>query len=104
MTCDPPESMVAVRTVGRIGQVALSWRPRMRRRLGPLVRGRSTRADVLVVMEGVVGVVLGLDLGESVVGVVAVGLSGAVGVFVGVEEVDVDAGGAVRLEGLEEPS
>jgi hypothetical protein len=54
------------------------------------------------VVKHVVGVVLGLDLGESPVGVIAVGLSNAAGVVVGVEEVDVDALGAVRFEGTEE--
>ena len=54
-------------------------------------------------VEGVVGVVLGLDLGQSLVDVIAVGLSNAAGVVVGIKEVDVDAPGAVRLEGLEEP-
>src|SRR4029450_590202 len=63
----------------------------------------STRADVLVVVEGVVRVVLGLDLSESPVDVIAVGLSNAAGVVVGIKEVDVDAGGAMRLEGLQEP-
>jgi hypothetical protein len=51
------------------------------------------------VVEGVVGVVRGLDLGESTVGLVAVGLSKPAGGVVGTEEVDVDAGLAVRLEG-----
>jgi hypothetical protein len=55
------------------------------------------------VVEGVVGVVLGLDLGESPVDLIAVGLSNPAGVVVGIKEVDVDAAGAVRLEGFEEP-
>jgi hypothetical protein len=54
------------------------------------------------VVEGVVGVVLGLDLGEPPVRVIAVGLSNAADVVVGVKEVDVDAG-AVGLEGVQEP-
>src|SRR5262245_8465798 len=49
-------------------------------------RCHSTRANVLVVMEDVVGVVLGLDLGESPVRVIAVGLSSAAGVVVGIKE------------------
>ena len=60
----------------------------------------SARRDVLVVVEGVVGVVRGLDLGESPVDLIAVGLSNPAGAVVGVEEVDVDAAGAVRLKGL----
>jgi hypothetical protein len=55
------------------------------------------------VVQGVVGVVLGLDLGQALVDVIAVGLSNAAGVVFGIKEVDVDAPGAVRLEGLEEP-
>jgi hypothetical protein len=69
-----------------------------------VARPCSTRADVLVVVEGVVRVVLGLDLGESPVGVPvdvgAVGLSNAADVVVGIKEIDVDAG-AVGLEGVE---
>src|SRR5262245_31706548 len=65
-------------------------------------RARSAGPDVLVVVEGVVGVVLGLDLGESPVDLIAVGLSNATGVVVGIKEVDVDAASAVRLEGMEE--
>ena len=64
----------------------------------------STGADVLVVVEDVVGVVLGLDLGESPVDVIALGLSNAGAVVVGIKEVDVDAVGAVRLESSEELS
>ena len=63
----------------------------------------SAGLDVLVVVEGVVRVVLGLDFGESPVDLIAVGLSNPAGVVVGIEEVDVDAASAVRLEGLEEP-
>src|SRR5688572_32903540 len=63
----------------------------------------SAGLDVLVVVEGVVRVVLGLDLGESPVDLIAVGLSNPAGVVVGIKEVDVDAASAVRLEGLEEP-
>src|SRR4029450_11217949 len=63
-----------------------------RRRGGP---------DVLVVVEDVVGVVLGLDLGEPAVGVVAVRLADAAGVVVGVEKVHVDTG-TVGLQGGEE--
>ena len=48
-------------------------------------------------LEGVVGVVLGLDRGELPVGVIAVRLSNAAGVIVGIEEVDVDAPCAMRL-------
>lgn len=59
--------------------------------------------NVLVVVEGVVGGVFGLDLGESPVDVIAVRLPNAAAVVVGIEEVDVDASCAVRLEGLEEP-
>ena len=55
-------------------------------------------------VEGVVGVVLGLDLGESLVNVIAVGLSNAAGVVVGIEEVDVAAVAAMRFEGFEEPA
>jgi hypothetical protein len=55
------------------------------------------------VVERVVGVVLGLDLGESPIGLIAVGFSNPAGVTVRIEEVDVDAASAVRLEGLEEP-
>jgi hypothetical protein len=54
------------------------------------------------VVEGVVRVVLGLDRGESPVDLIAVGLSNPAGIVVGIEEVDVDAGGAVWLEGFEE--
>ncbi len=39
----------------------------------------------------------------SAVDVIAVGLSDAAGVVVGIKEVDVDAPGAVGLEGFEEP-
>jgi hypothetical protein len=63
----------------------------------------SPGLDVLVVVEDVVRVVLGLDFGESPVDPIAVCLSNPAGVVVGIEEVDVDAAGAVRLEGLEEP-
>jgi hypothetical protein len=52
--------------------------------------------DVLVVVEGVVRVVLGLDFGESPVDLVAVGLPDPAGVVVGIKEVDVDAASAVR--------
>jgi hypothetical protein len=44
-----------------------------------IVASPLNRADVLVVVERVVGVVLGLDLGESPVDVIAVGLSNATG-------------------------
>src|SRR5919109_770317 len=77
--------------------------PGLRSTASIVARCRSTGADVLVVVEGVVGVVLGLDLGESPVDVIAVGLSNAAGVVVGIKEVDVDAVGAVGLEGPEEP-
>src|SRR4029450_890901 len=63
----------------------------------------SDGLDVLVVVEGVVRVVLGLDFGESPVDLIAVGVSNATRVIVGIKEVDVDAASAVRLEGLEEP-
>src|SRR5262249_34135970 len=56
--------------------------------------------DVLVVVEHIVRVVLGLDVGEPLVGV-AVGFANPAVVVVGVEEVDVDAG-AVGLECVEE--
>jgi hypothetical protein len=62
----------------------------------------SAGADVLVVVEHIVGVVLGLDLGESPVDLIAIRLSHTTGVIVGVEEVDVDALSAVRFEGTEE--
>jgi hypothetical protein len=57
----------------------------------------------LVVVEAVVRVVLGLDFGESPVDLIAVGVSNAAGVVVGIKEVDVDAASAGRLEALEEP-
>src|SRR6202008_461632 len=63
----------------------------------------SLGADVLVVVESVVGIVPGFDFGESPVDAIAVGLANAAIVVVGIQEVDVDAGGAMRLEGLEEP-
>src|SRR5262245_24492234 len=66
--------------------------------------GESAGADVLVVVEGVVRVVLGLDFGESPVDLIAVGLSNPAGVVVRIKEVDVDAASAVRLEGLKEPA
>src|SRR5687768_14253702 len=55
-------------------------------------------------MEGVVGVVLGFDLGEPSVDLVAIGLSNPAGVVVGIEKVDVYTGDAVRLECLEKPT
>jgi hypothetical protein len=61
----------------------------------------SAGLDVVVVVEGVVGVVRGLDFGESAIDVIAVGLSNPAGVVVGIKEVDVDAARAVRFEGLE---
>src|SRR5262245_41615123 len=63
----------------------------------------SAGPDVLVVVEDVVRVVLGLDFGESPIALIAVGLSNPARVVVGIKKVDVDAAGAVRLEGLEEP-
>ena len=45
---------------------------------------QSARADVLVVVKGVVGVVFGLDLGKSTVDAVAVSLANAAGIVVGV--------------------
>src|SRR5262245_16273355 len=55
-------------------------------------------------MKDIVGVVPGLDLGEPAVDLISVRLSNPAGVVVGIEEVDVDAAGAVGLQGLEEPS
>ena len=63
--------------------------------------GRRSRLDVLVVVEHVLGVVLGFHFGEPPVGVIAVGLADAARVVVGVEEVHVDAG-TVGLQGVEE--
>ena len=63
--------------------------------------GRRTGLDVLVVVEHVLGVVLGFHFGEPPVGVIAVGLADAARVVVGVEEVHVDAG-TVGLQGVEE--
>src|SRR5262245_35611840 len=51
----------------------------------------STRADVLIVMEDVVGVVPGLHLHQPVVNGVAVRLADPLGLFVATEEIDVDA-------------
>src|SRR4029450_8392615 len=59
-------------------------------------------ADVLVVVEDVVGVVRGLHVHQLVVNGVAVRLADPVGVFVAAEEVDVDAF-AETAEGGEEP-
>src|SRR5918995_7335901 len=76
---------------------------RFGRRLLPVTPPRASGGlDVLVVMEGVVGVVLGLDLGEPPVDAIAVGLPNPARVVVGIKEVDVDAASAVRLEGVEE--
>ena len=55
-------------------------------------------------VEDVVGVVPGLDLGEPPVGRIAVGRSNAAAVVVGIEEVDVDAARAVRSKGFQEPT
>src|SRR6266540_13516 len=63
---------------------------------------RSTRADVLVVVEDVVGVVRGLHVHQPFVDGVAVRLADSVGVFVATEEVDVDAF-PEPAEGGEEP-
>jgi hypothetical protein len=57
----------------------------------------SAGLDVLVVVEGVVGVVVGLDFGESPVGLIAVGLSDPVGAVVRIEEVDSDIGVLVAM-------
>ena len=54
-------------------------------------------------VEDIVGVVLGLHVNQPVVGGGAVGVADSVGVFVGAEEVDVDAL-AVAVEGGEEAS
>jgi DNA-binding HxlR family transcriptional regulator len=62
---------------------------------------RRAGLDVLVVVEHVLGVVLGFHLGEPPVRVVAVGLADAARVVVGVQEVHVDAG-TVELQGVEE--
>jgi DNA polymerase family A len=59
--------------------------------------------DVLVVVERVVGVVLGFHLGEPLVVGVAVGLADAARAVVGVQEVHIDAG-SMGLEGVEERS
>src|SRR5215510_7236372 len=59
------------------------------------------RADVLVVVEDVVGVIRGLHVRQPVVDGVAVCLADAVGVFVAAEEVHVDAF-AEAAEGGEE--
>src|SRR5262245_35707530 len=103
-----PRSSVGTGSARGPGSTASPWRPvrpsrrTWERALGPA--RASAGEDVLVVMEGVVRVVFGLDLGESPVDLIAVGLSNPVGVVVGIEEVDVDAAGAMRLEGLEEPT
>ena len=60
------------------------------------------RADVLVVVEDVVGVVRGLHVYQPVVDGVAVRLADPVGVFVAAEEVDV-AAFAEAAEGGEKP-
>lgn len=60
-------------------------------------------ADVLVVVEDVVGVVLGFRVYQAVVDGGAVGVADPVRVFVGAKEVDVDAL-AVAVEGGEEAS
>src|SRR5215813_15580102 len=60
------------------------------------------RADVLVVVEDVVGVVRGLHVHQPGVDGVAVRLADPAGVFVAAEEVDVDAF-AEAAEGGEEP-
>src|SRR5262245_20790520 len=59
-------------------------------------------ADVLVVVEDVVGVVRGLHVHQTVVNGVAVRLADPIWVFVAAEEVDVDAF-AEAAEGGEEP-
>ena len=59
------------------------------------------RADVLVVVEDVVGIVRGLHIHQPVVDGVAVRLADPFGVFVAAEEVDVDAF-AEAAEGGEE--
>src|SRR5262249_7081424 len=60
------------------------------------------RADVLVVVKDVVGVVRALHVHQPVVDGVAVGLADPVGGFVTAEEVDIDAF-AKAAEGGEEP-
>src|SRR3546814_5280620 len=63
----------------------------------------GARADVLVVVEDVVGVVRGLHVHQPVVDGVAIRLADPVGVFVAAEEVDVNAF-AEAAEGGEELS
>ena len=63
----------------------------------------SDPAEMSCIVEGVDEVVLGLDRRLSV-GVIAIRLSNATGVVVGIEEVDIDAPCAMRLEGFEEPA
>src|SRR5688572_20740408 len=63
---------------------------------------RSSRADVLVVVEDIVGVVRGLHVYQPVVDGVAVRLANPFGCFVAAEEIDVDAF-AETAEGGEEP-
>src|SRR5262245_49502866 len=62
----------------------------------------STRADVLVVVKDVVGIVRGLHVPQPVIDGIAVRLADPVGVFVAAEEVDVDTF-AEAAEGGEEP-
>src|SRR5262245_53912069 len=69
---------------------------------GPADARANAGADVLVVVEDVVGIVRGLHLHQPVVDGVAVRLADPAGVFVAAEEVDVDAF-AEAAEGGEEP-
>ena len=63
----------------------------MRTRPRPADARAGAGADVLIVVEDIVGVVRGLHLHQPVVDGVAVRLADPVGVFVAAEEVDIDA-------------
>ena len=87
----------------RNSAISNGWKRAPRAPFGPAGPTQaSAGADVLVVAEGVVRVVRGLDFGESPVDAIAVDLLNATGVVVGVKEINVDATGTMRFERLEE--
>src|SRR6266508_3531182 len=83
----PPRRLRQRRTSTQHHPTPIKRRPRQRNH----PHRRSTRANVLVVVEDVVGVVRGLHVHQPFVDGVAVRLADSVGVFVATEEVDVDA-------------
>src|SRR3546814_20769304 len=70
---------------------------------GPADACAGAGADILVMVEDILGVVSGLHVHQPVVDGVAIGLTDPVGVFVAAEAVDVDAF-AEAAEGGEEPT